>query len=116
MDEAQIAHSIFANASQIEKMGIVTILFLVCMALLYLLKKASSDKAEVLKLLETHKTEMHDLLDRDREDRMKLYDKVVEGIAKTNQSIEEMKNLSRQNQEMMNTLFKSIIDRGGNNG
>lgn len=116
MDETQIAHTLLSNASQIEKMGIVSILFLVCMALLYLLKKASSDKAEVLKLLETHKSEMHDLLDRDREDRMKLYDKVVEGIAKTNQSIDEMKNLSRQNQEMMNTLFKAIIDRGGIGG
>lgn len=113
MDETQIVHTLFSNASQIEKMGIVTILFLVCMALLYLLKKATSDKQEMLKLLETHKAEMHDLLDRDREDRMKLYDKVVEGIAKTNQSIDEMKNLSRQNQETMNMLFKAFLEKGG---
>lgn len=112
MDETQVVNSLLANASHIEKMGIVTILFLVCMALLYLLKKASSDKAEVLKLLDNHKEEMRDLLERDREDRTKLYDKMVEGITKTNQSIDEMKNISKQNQEMYNSFFKTMLERG----
>lgn len=109
MDEAQVVTSILANITHIEKLGIVSILFLVCLALLYLLRKATSDREEMLKLLDDHKAEMHDLLDRDREDRMKLYDKVVEGITKTNQSIDEMKNLSRQHQDMMTTLLKTLV-------
>lgn len=116
MDEAQIAHSIFANASQIEKMGIVSFLFIFCMSLIYLLRKATSDKAEVIKLLDAHKEEMRELLDREREDRAKFNDKYIEGISKFNQSIDEIKIISKQNQEMYNTFFKSILEKGFKNG
>lgn len=112
MGEVEAVGSLFQIATQVEKIGIISILFFISIFLGFLLRKSVSDKQEVAKLLESHKEDMNRVLSADREDRRKLYDKMDEGITKSNQSIEEIKNLVKQQQEFSNSLIKAIIERG----
>lgn len=93
--EIQAATSILQIASQTEKLGIVGILFVICIVLSFLLKKAVGDKHEILKIIA-----------EDKADRDKLNDKIVEGMAKINQTQDEIKNLLRQQQDFTATLMK----------
>lgn len=106
MNEMQVAHTLLSNATNLEKIGIVGFSFIICTGLLYLLRRATSDKKEVLAILEEHKKETRDLLDRDREDRVRFYEKMIEAI-------NEMKAISKQSQEINNTLFKAFLEKGG---
>lgn len=112
MQEVEAVGSLFQIATQVEKIGIISILFFICIVLAWLLRKSVSDKQEVTRLLDSHKEDMNRVLSADREDRKKLYDKMVEGITKSNQSIDEIKNLVKQQQEFSSSLIKVIIDRG----
>lgn len=110
--EVETATSLFQLASQAEKLGIVALLFLICLVLTWLLRKAVSDKEEVLDALETHRTNIDKILAVDREDRQRLYEKNVEGITKINQSIDEIKNLVKQQQDFSNSVLKYFMEKG----
>ena len=95
--EIQAAQSLFQIATQAEKLGIVAILFIICLVLAWLLKHAFSDK-QWRRLAE------------DKADRDKLNDKIVDGMARMNQTQEEMKNILRQQQEITATMMKIHIE------
>lgn len=97
--EIQAAQSLFQIATQAEKLGIVAVLFIICLVLAWLLKRAVSDKQEVLRMLA-----------EDKADRDKLNDKIVDGMARMNQTQEEMKNILRQQQDLTATMMKIHLE------
>ena len=50
------------------------------------------------------------MLAEDKADRDKLNDKIVDGMARMNQTQEEMKNILRQQQEITATMMKIHLE------
>lgn len=114
MPEIQAATSLFQVASQVEKLGIVAILFLICIVLAWLLRKSVNDKDEVIDKLDTHREDINKILANEREDRRKFDERMVECMTRINQSIEEIKNLTKQQQEFSKTVIQLAL--GSKNG
>lgn len=115
MNEVELLNGIISSGSQIEKIGIVGLLFIICVGLALLLRKTVGDKREVTdkityieKMLEADREDRRKQYELDREDRKKLYEKNVEGITTMNNAIIEIKSIVKSQQDTIVAIARLV--------